>query len=149
MGFLDDLKGKLAGALGGATQQGGANPVVTHVLQMLNDPATGGLQGLVQSFHDKGLGGIVSSWVGTGANQPITPDQITHALGADRVNQIAQATGTQQGAAASQLAALLPTIIDKLTPQGKIPEGGALAQGLSALRSALGAPAAPPTTPKS
>ena len=147
MGFLDDLKAKLAGAVGGSTAQAG-NPLVAHVLQMLNDPRTGGLQGLVQTFKDKGLGGIVSSWVGTGTNQPITADQITHALGADRVQQIAQAAGTQSGAAASQLAALLPSLIDKLTPAGTIPESGALAQGLAALRSALGAPAAPSTTPK-
>jgi uncharacterized protein YidB (DUF937 family) len=145
MGILDVLRG----ALGGAPNQPGGNSLVAGVLQLLNDPRTGGLQGLVQSFHDKGLGGIAASWVGTGANQPITPDQVTHALGADRVQALARTAGAQQGAVASQLATLLPTIIDQLTPHGTIPEGGALAQGLAALRSTLGVSATPPTTPKS
>jgi uncharacterized protein YidB (DUF937 family) len=144
MGILDVLRG----ALGGAPNQPGGNPLVAGVLQLLNDPRTGGLQGLVQSFHDKGLGGIAASWVGTGANQPISPDQVTHALGAERVQELARSAGAQQGAVASQLATLLPTIIDQLTPHGTIPEGGALAQGLAALRSTLGASATPTNTTK-
>ena len=53
MGILD----KLAGMFGGSQPQGGAgNPLVHHILTMISDPSTGGLQGLVQSFHDKGLG---------------------------------------------------------------------------------------------
>jgi uncharacterized protein YidB (DUF937 family) len=149
MGLLDDLKGRISGALGGAQAQAAGNPLVAHVMQMLNDPKTGGLKGLVQSFHDKGLGGIVSSWVGTGANQPVSPEQVTQALGPEKMQQMAQAAGTNQGAVASQLASLLPSIIDKLTPQGSIPDSGALAKGLAALRSSLGVPPAPPTTPKS
>ncbi len=148
MGILDDLKAKLSGAVGGAPSQAGGNPIVGHVLQMINDPRTGGLQGLVQTFKDKGMGGIVSSWVGTGANQPITSDQIAHALGADRVQQIAQATQAQPSAVASQLATILPSIIDRLTPKGVIPEGGALAQGLATLRGALAPPETPATTQK-
>lgn len=142
MGILD----KLAGMFGGSQPQGGAgNPLVHHILTMISDPSTGGLQGLVQSFHDKGLGAVVSSWVSTGANQPISPDQVAHALGADRVQQMAQATGVPAASVATQLSALLPTIIDKLTPQGTIPQGGVLAQGLSMLRNSLGAHPAPAT----
>jgi uncharacterized protein YidB (DUF937 family) len=120
---------------------------------MISDPGTGGIQGLVKTFQDKGLGGIVSSWVGTGSNQPISADQITHALGADRLQQMAQASGTSVTNVVSQLAALLPTVVDKLTPQGTIPQGSALAEGLAMLRNTLGtvsAPGAPPapSTPK-
>jgi uncharacterized protein YidB (DUF937 family) len=149
MGFLGNIAARLSGA-SGSTAPAGGNPLVHNVLQMLTDPNTGGLQGLVQKFHDKGLGSIVSTWVGTGANQPISPDQLTHALGADRLQQVAQSTGKPAGAVASELAALLPTLIDKLTPTGTIPQGSALAQGLAALRNSLSA-AAPgaPTTPSS
>ena len=142
MGILDSLR-KLTGAMGAANPQAGGNPLLNHVLTMINDPNTGGLQGLVDKFHAQGLGGIVSSWVGTGQNQAITAQQITHALGADRVQQVAQASGTPVSAVAAQLATLLPSVIDKLTPQGSIPQGNALAQGLAALRNTLGAAAAP------
>ena len=147
MGILDSIKAQLAGAVGGAPTQAGGSPLVSHVLQMLNDPRTGGLQGLVQSFHAKGLGGVVQSWVSTGPNQPIAADQVTHALG-DRIQQIAQASGMPASSVAAELSTLLPTIINKLTPQGTVPQGSALAQGLSMLENALGVRAAPtPPTP--
>jgi uncharacterized protein YidB (DUF937 family) len=150
MGILSSLVARLLGAPGSTTSPTGSNPLAHSVLQMLTDPSTGGLQGLVQSFHDKGLGGVVSSWVGTGANQPISPDQLTHALGLDRVQQIAQTTGRPANSVASELASLLPMMIDKLTPTGAIPDGSALAQGLATLRNSLSAaPAsgAAPTSP--
>ena len=147
MGFLSDLAAKLTGGAGAATPATGGNPLVNGVLQMLSDPNTGGLQGLVQKFHDKGLGTIVSSWVGTGANQAISPDQLTHALGADRVQQLAQAAGKPAGSVASELSALLPMMVDKLTPTGAVPGGSALAQGLAALRGSLGAAQAAPPAP--
>ena len=142
MGILSDALRKLTGAAGAASPQAGGNPLIQHVLSMLNDPSTGGLQGLVDKFHAKGLGGIVNSWVGTGQNQPISAEQITQALGS-HVQQIAQASGTPASGVAQQLAALLPTVIDKLTPQGSVPAGGALAQGLAMLKNTLGAAAAP------
>jgi uncharacterized protein YidB (DUF937 family) len=153
MGTLGDVLRRVTGAFGTATPQAGGNPLLNHVLNMINDPGTGGLQGLVDRFHSQGLGGIVNSWVSTGQNQAISPEQITRALGADRVQQAAQASGTPASAVAAQLAALLPTVIDKLTPQGSIPQGSAIAQGLAALRNTLGAAAAPgapatPTTPQ-
>jgi uncharacterized protein YidB (DUF937 family) len=151
MGILGDLAARISGAYGGAPGAGG-NQLAHSVLQMLNDPSTGGLQGLVQRFHDQGLGSIVSSWVGTGANQAISADQMTHALGATGVQQLAQNSGRPAASVAAELAALLPGLIDKLTPAGTIPQGGALAQGLALLKNSLGAtPAAPaaPTTPPS
>ncbi|HRE14261.1 MAG TPA: YidB family protein, partial [Usitatibacteraceae bacterium] len=61
MGLLDSLLGSLSGNGGGS-----GNALLDSVMQMVNDPAHGGLQGLVQSFQDKGLGGVVDSWVSTG-----------------------------------------------------------------------------------
>src|SRR5258706_10178762 len=86
MGILDPFS-KLTGASGGADQPG-SHPLLHSIFAMINNSNTGGIQGLVNTFHDKGLGGVISSWVGTGSNQPINPDQITHALGADRLQQI-------------------------------------------------------------
>jgi uncharacterized protein YidB (DUF937 family) len=90
-------------------------------LQMIqNQP--GGLQGLVQSFHDKGMGGLVSSWVGSGANCPITADQIHQVLGSDQVKALAAKAGISPDAAGSAIAQLLPGLVDKLTPNGSVPD---------------------------
>lgn len=144
MGLLDSL----TGMLGGNTPQGGGSGLLSSVLNMVNDPGSGGLQGLVQAFHDKGLGGIAASWVGTGTNLPINADQITQALGDGKIAALAKSHGIDASAVASQLASLLPNVVDKLTPNGSIPDNAALSQGLTLLRQTLGAGAGP-TSPTS
>ena len=121
MGLLDNLENQaVTGMLGGSS-----NPLASSLLQMIqNQP--GGLQGLVQSFHDKGLGGVVSSWVSTGQNLPISADQIHQVLGSDTVKQLAAKAGISPDAAGSSIAALLPAIIDHLTPNGQMPAQGNL-----------------------
>lgn len=71
-----------------------------------------------------GLGDIVNSWVSTGQNLPVTPSQIEQGLGGDLLNQLASKAGLSSGAASSQLAGLLPDLVDKLTSNGKIEAGG-------------------------
>jgi uncharacterized protein YidB (DUF937 family) len=88
------------------------------------DSSIGGLAGLVQAFQKNGLGEIVSSWVSTGQNLPITPSQIEQGLDGDLLSQLASRAGLSSGAAGSQLAGLLPDVVDKLTPNGKIEAGG-------------------------
>ena len=96
------------------------------VLGLLTNQETGGLGGLMQSFNQQGLGDIISSWVGTGANAAITPDQIQEVLGSDEIQQLAEKSGVSVDTVKAQLAELLPSLIDKATPEGKIPEGGLL-----------------------
>ena len=129
MGLLDELAGSaMSGMLGNST-----NPLVHGAMEMIqNQP--GGLSGLVQNFEQKGLGGAVQSWVGTGQNLPITADQITHVLGSDAVKNLAAKAGISPDQAGSQLASLLPGIIDKLTPNGQTADAGGL---LSAAMSML------------
>jgi uncharacterized protein YidB (DUF937 family) len=91
------------------------------------------LEGLVRSFSQKGLGDIVNSWVSTGANLPINAEQIQHALGSQQISQIANQAGVPASDGASHLAELLPTIVDKLTPQGSVPQGDMLQQALGFL----------------
>ena len=133
MGFLDDVVGKVKEAVGGSGGEHSA--LVDGVLGLLSGSQGGGLAGLVQSFKDKGLGDIVSSWVGTGQNLPINPDQLKSGLGSDLVAQLASKVGIPPDVASSKLAEILPTLVDKLTPEGKIPESGLLQQGLDLLRS--------------
>ena len=96
---------------------------------------TGGLDGLVQNFQQKGLGEVVSSWVSSGQNLPISADQLTHVLGSDTVKNLAAKAGISPDQAGSQLAALLPGLIDKLTPNGHTGDaGGLLATAMNALK---------------
>jgi uncharacterized protein YidB (DUF937 family) len=80
----------------------------------------GGVQGIVAQLEAQGLGGTVRSWVGTGANQPITPDQIHQALGSDAVKQLAARFGMSPEDLAAKLSKVLPQAIDKLTPDGVV-----------------------------
>jgi uncharacterized protein YidB (DUF937 family) len=134
MGLLDDLAGGLAGKLFG---EGDKNKLLESIMGLINNPQTGGLSGLAQTFKDKGLGDAISSWISTGKNLPVSPDQIKHALGADRIQQISNNAGVSQEEASRGLASLLPEIVDKLTPDGKVPDGDMLAQGLNMLKSKL------------
>lgn len=114
MGILDNL----ANAVGG-----GANPVaaITDLLQNQE----GGLAGLVQGFEQKGLGQIAQSWVGTGANLPVSAEQIQSVIGSGPLAAIAQKLGLDPQQAASQVSALLPQLVDHLTPDGVLPAAGA------------------------
>jgi uncharacterized protein YidB (DUF937 family) len=82
----------------------------------------GGIQGIVSQLEEKGLGGTVRSWVGTGANQPITADQIHQAFGSDTVKQLAAKIGMTPEDLAAKLSEILPQAIDKLTPGGAVPK---------------------------
>ncbi|MGH8521019.1 MAG: YidB family protein [Gammaproteobacteria bacterium] len=114
-----------------------AEKLVHQAMHMLNDPQTGGLSGLVEGFRQKGLGDLVSSWIGTGENRAVSGEQLQEALGEAKVQQVAQSVGISSQEASSGLAALLPQLIDKLTPDGKLPEGGLVDQALAALKNKL------------
>ncbi len=134
MGILDDVVGKAKEAAGGSGGEHSA--LIDGVLGLLSGGGQGGgLQGVIQSFKEKGLGDIVSSWVGTGQNLPISGDQLKTGLGADLIGQLASKVGVSPDVATSKLAEILPGLIDKLTPEGHVPESGLLQQGLNFLRS--------------
>ncbi|HQI80745.1 MAG TPA: YidB family protein, partial [Deltaproteobacteria bacterium] len=97
----------------------------------------GGLSGLVQSLREKGLGDVVNSWISTGNNLPVSGEQIRQFLGGEQIQQLAAKVGTSKDDASNMLALLLPRIIDKLTPDGRLPEGGVLEQGLDVLKKKL------------
>jgi uncharacterized protein YidB (DUF937 family) len=80
----------------------------------------GGVQGIVAQLEAQGFGGTVRSWVATGVNQPITPDQIHQALGSDVVKQLAAKFGMSPEDLAAKLSKVLPQAIDKLTPDGVV-----------------------------
>lgn len=127
MGLLDSVIGALGGAQGGnGGGQGDALQAIIAMLAQGNGPGGGGLGGLMQQFQQGGLGDLVASWVGTGQNLPVSPGQLQDVLGSDMLSQFAQQLGLSQGQAADQLSQLLPQVVDKLTPNGQLPDAGGL-----------------------
>jgi uncharacterized protein YidB (DUF937 family) len=133
MGLLDQIVKGLAGKfLGGGA--GTQNPLLDIALNLLSNPQTGGLGGLVETFKNKGLGDIMSSWISTGQNLPISSDQIQQILGSDMIQQFAKKLGASNADVSGGLANLLPDLIDKLTPKGQLPEKNVLEEGLRMLK---------------
>ena len=134
MGLLDQLVGSASQGM----NSGQTSDLAHSVVNMLGSQQAGGLQGLSQLFEQKGLGGVVASWIGTGTNQPITADQLTRVLGQERIDALAQKAGLPPGQGAQALAQILPTLVDKLTPNGQVPSTNQLlAAGLDLLKSKL------------
>lgn len=81
----------------------------------------GGIGGLLNSFNNAGLGDVMKSWVGTGQNMPVTPAQVTQAIGPGQLSQIASQLGIDPAHAGGLLSQVLPHVVDQLTPQGQLP----------------------------
>jgi uncharacterized protein YidB (DUF937 family) len=107
--------GLLDGLVGGAVGAG----MVTAVNGLIEKH--GGLQGIVAQFQQQGLGPTIQSWVGTGENLPISPEQVHRALGSDTIQQLAAKLGIPPDQLAAKLSEVLPQAIDKMTPGGKVP----------------------------
>jgi len=116
MSFLEDMAGKELNSM----LSGSSNPLAGAVMHMINNQP-GGLSGLVQQFHNVGLGGIVTSWVSTGQNLPISADQLQHVLGSAQLQELAAKAGVSPEVVSSHLTQLLPMLVDKLTPNGQVP----------------------------
>ena len=150
MGLLDGILNQLKGGqgedsgLGSLISMAAKNPqIVAAVAGLLSTRDTsvggnGGLGGLVDAFQKKGMGDMVSSWISTGPNPPITADQLTQVLGGDTMAQFALKSGVPLAEAGSLLAGLLPSVIDKLTPDGNMPDTNSLEGTLSSLLAGFG-----------
>ena len=115
---MDDLINQLGGATGG-TDPGAALGGLANAIQ-----GEGGIDGLLGKLKDAGLGDQVDSWISTGQNQGVGPDQLGQALGPDTVGRLSQGSGIDIAALLPMLAAFLPQIVDMLTPNGQTPAGG-------------------------
>src|SRR5262245_26884466 len=147
-----DLFGQLLKGLAGAGTRGPAAPppkggsdVLSSIFDMLGagqgggsqTASGGGLTDLMKGFQDQGLGDAISSWVGTGENKTVTPDQARQGLGKERVQEVAQRSGLSIEPVLPMLAAALPVGIDAWAPQGQVPAQASLNQGVQTLRSRL------------
>ena len=118
---------------GGQGQNSGQAALINAVIRLVANKGggAGGLGGLVGALTQGGLGNVASSWVGTGANLPVSAEQLQSALGGGGgsgglLAQLAQSAGLSQGDTASGLAQVLPGLVDKLTPDGQIPQQDSL-----------------------
>jgi uncharacterized protein YidB (DUF937 family) len=109
MGMLDGLLGGMVGA--------GMVSVVNDILEK-----HGGVQGVVSEFEKNGLGATVKSWVGTGPNQPISPDEVHRVLGPELLQQLSEKSGLSVPELTQKLSHVLPQAVDKLTPNGAVPK---------------------------
>lgn len=144
MGLLDGVLGNLVGGLlGGQPAQGAQaqSSLLQVALQLLQQ--NGGIQGMLGKFEQAGLGQQAQSWIGTGQNLPIDANAISQIFGQGQLGQIAQQLGITHEEAASQLAHALPQVVDKLTPQGQVPENHSdlVNQALAILQGGHGGPA--------
>ncbi|MBL8420960.1 MAG: DUF937 domain-containing protein [Dechloromonas sp.] len=130
MSLLDQVVGALAGG-----ESGGGSRLLQTVLQLINNPQTGGLEGIIRSFQQGGLGDIVNSWVANGQNLPVSAEQVESVLGGSALQDLAAQLGVSPQQASGSLADVLPQLIDQMTPNGEVPQGGdLLSQGLDLLK---------------
>lgn len=115
MGLLDSMLG------------GGKNDLLSTVIGLIGGQE-GGLSGLVSQFTSNGLGDLISSWVGSGENKTISAEQLKNAIGTEKLSEMASKLGTDSESVLSQLTDVLPKAVDKLTPEGAVPEGDILDQ---------------------
>jgi uncharacterized protein YidB (DUF937 family) len=140
MGLLDDVMSMAAGSL----SSGGVPPAqhatgLAAILEYVNSPQVGGVAGLQKMFQQGGLGNVISSWIGNGQNQPISADQLQNVLHSGAFQQVAQKAGIDPTQLTGMMASVLPHLVDKLTPNGEVPNAGALQSMLKGLSGSASA----------
>lgn len=123
MGLFDQLVSAATEAISGGEQGGLAQAAMGFISEH-----TGGLGGLVSRLQEGGLAQQVASWVGTGENLPVSGEQLQQALGGDTISQLAAKVGISSDEVSGGLANILPTLVDKLTPNGDVGEASSLLQ---------------------
>lgn len=122
-----------AGAPGSAPASGGGASLVAMALQLLQQ--NGGIQGVLGRFQQAGYTEQAQSWVSTGRNLPIDGDVFQKALAGGGIGQIASMLGLSRAETSNQMASVLPDVIDRMTPEGRVPDehDDLLSQGLAML----------------
>ena len=137
MGVFDSLKGlaKDATGAGGSGADAGATSGEAKEMSVITKLLGAGgaqLPGILEKLNIGGLGDLAKSWIGKGENKPVSADQVKTAM-PEQVSAVASQLGVSPDEAASKIAKYLPTIIDKLTPDGLVPDPDALAKKVTGL----------------
>ena len=122
MGILDSLV-KNPQMIADVAKFAKDNPQVAKAaMDFLSSQSGGGLSSVLGALQANGMGDAVSSWISTGKNKSITAQEIQSALGRSKVHQFATQAGVDDDQASATLAGLLPGLVDKLSPDGKMPD---------------------------
>ncbi|MGJ8619499.1 MAG: YidB family protein [Methylophilaceae bacterium] len=113
MGIFDSIAGTVLDQMAG--EKAGTAKMA---IEMFNQ--YGGLTGVLAKFQESGLADVAASWVANGENKPVSSQQVTDALGADDIMQMADKFGINPSALSGQLAEHLPNVVDKMTPNGEV-----------------------------
>jgi uncharacterized protein YidB (DUF937 family) len=121
---LNSLGGKAGGSAGAA--QDGLQGTLGRLGELVGGTGAGGilsegLGGLVDQFKKSGQGEVADSWVNTGPNQQVTPNQLEQAIGPDVLSALVERTGLSRDELLARLSKELPGAVDKLTPDGRLP----------------------------
>ena len=106
---------------------GGDDPIMSAAMALVGTGGSG-VPALLEKLRAGGLGEVAETWIGTGDNMPVSPKGLTAALGAEQISALAAKAGLSEEAMASGLAKALPAIIDRLTPEGLVPDAASLAK---------------------
>lgn len=128
MGLFDEVLSMVGGG-----QQSQGTSALSAIVNYVNSPQVGGIAGLQKMFQQGGLGAIFSSWVSTGQNLPISAEQLQSVLHSGALQQVAQQAGFNPDQLAGVMSNLLPHLVDKLSPNGTLPEAGSLQAMLKGL----------------
>lgn len=144
MSLFDTLITQALGAMNNSSNQsGGGNAALMDLVTGLvtgtaaegpSPAAGGGLKTLLAAFSSNGLGEVAASWVSTGQNLPISAEQLQSVLGSGQIQAMAGKLGFSSADTAQLLAQLLPQVVDRLTPDGEVPEANLLSRGLRLLQ---------------
>jgi uncharacterized protein YidB (DUF937 family) len=117
-GGLEDVLGGLMGGRGGGGGGGTMGALMPVLAGLL---ASGGLSKILGGLKANGLSAQADSWVGTGANEPVSGKDIEQAAGREQIQQVAQQLGVSESQAAEVVAQALPEVVDKVSPEGELP----------------------------
>jgi uncharacterized protein YidB (DUF937 family)/outer membrane protein OmpA-like peptidoglycan-associated protein len=115
-----------------------AGTLLSGLLSMMTNQDSGGFAGFLNLFSKAGLGDTVSSWVSSGANSPLSDDQVSSALGSSAIGSLAEKAGLPAGVVTSALGYMVPQVVDKLTPDGVVPEESSLLSSIGDFLSGWG-----------
>jgi len=131
MGLFDEVIRMASAASGGQNAEHAS--ALSAVLNYVNSPQVGGVAGLEKMFQQGGLGAVFSSWVGSGQNLPVSADQLQSVLHSGALEEAAQKAGLNPEQLTGMMSTLLPHLVDRLSPNGQLPQGGALEAMLKGL----------------
>ncbi|MBP7282949.1 MAG: DUF937 domain-containing protein [Leptospiraceae bacterium] len=140
MGILDSILNEVTNA----SSKGSSNDSISNIAKVLmssnnssNERSGTALDLIMQGMKNQGLQDKLSSWIGTGSNESISENEITNVLGEEMIGKLSKETNLDNEELVKQLTAILPVVVDKLTPEGQLEEGGILSKGINLLKDFL------------